>query len=137
MGSCSTGAWEILLTAYPQVRKRLNLDALNLGFFEPGARVRAGGRFHVLSDPLRRPWQLPATLCSPAGNSLTDKLRTAALVAGVVTLSAPKLLRRTETTTASRLRRARAVAGVRCPVLAAAFRRHPARPRPGRLVAAF
>ena len=98
--------FQILLTAYPQVRKRLNLDALNLGFFEPGARVRAGGRFHALSDPLRRPWQLPATLCSPVG-TLTDKLRTAALVAGVVTLSAPKLLRRTETTTASRLRRAR------------------------------
>lgn len=29
--------FQILLTAYPQVRKRIDVDALGLAYFEPGA----------------------------------------------------------------------------------------------------
>ncbi len=47
--------FQILLTAYPQVQRRLDLDALGISRFEPGAIVRRDGRMHRVSDPLRRP----------------------------------------------------------------------------------
>src|SRR6478736_9195090 len=47
--------FQILLTSYPQVQQRLDVDALDLGMFEPGAVVRAHGEFHHVSDPLRSP----------------------------------------------------------------------------------
>ena len=43
--------FQILLCAYPQVRARLDLEALELGLFEPGAVVRSGTGMHRLSDP--------------------------------------------------------------------------------------
>jgi phytoene dehydrogenase-like protein len=105
--------FQILLTAYPQVRKRVALDRLQPGYFEPGARVMTGGQLRTLSDPLRRPLSLPATLSSPVG-TLADKLRTARLVLDVLAHRAPDLLRRPEMTTAARL----AAAGFSAPFIA-------------------
>ena len=78
--------FQILLTAYPQVRKRIDVDALGLGHFEPGAVVRTATGMHRVSDPLRRPKELPRTLLSPVG-SIADKLRAARLVLDVRTHS--------------------------------------------------
>src|SRR4051794_17308559 len=97
--------FQILLTAYPEVQRRLDLDALELRRFEPGAVVRVGGRFHRVADPLRRPGRIVETLTAPIG-SFGDKLRLARLVADVRTHSVPDLLRRPDTTTAERLARA-------------------------------
>lgn len=97
--------FQILLTAYPQVRHRLDLDALDLGYFEPGALVRVDGRFSRVGDPLRRPLQIPETVAAPIG-TFADKVRLARLVLDVCTHSVPALLRRPETTTAQRLARA-------------------------------
>jgi phytoene dehydrogenase-like protein len=97
--------FQIVLTAYPQIRQRLDLEALGIGCFEPGAVVRAHGGFHRVSDPLRRPLRLPATLAAPIG-SLADKVRLARLVLDVRTHSVPSLLRRPDTTTLERLRAA-------------------------------
>ena len=94
--------FQILLTSYPQVRQRLDLDALDLGFFEPGALVRVRGGFHRVSDPLRRPLQIPETITAPIG-TLADKARLVRMVLDVRTTSVPKLLRRPERTTAQRL----------------------------------
>lgn len=49
---------------YPQVRKRIDVDALGLAHFEPGAVVRTPTGMHRVSDPLRRPKALPRTLLS-------------------------------------------------------------------------
>jgi phytoene dehydrogenase-like protein len=97
--------FQILLTAYPQVQQRLDLEALDVHHFEPGALVRVHDRFHRVSDPLRRPRESVRTLNAPIG-SLADKLRLVRLVLDVRTHSVPDLLRRTEMTTATRLRRA-------------------------------
>ncbi len=98
--------FQILLTAYPEVRQRLDLDALGLGNFEPGALVRLDGTFHRVADPRRRPLSIPRTLTSPIGTA-ADKIRLLRLVLDVRRHSVPELLRRPETTTAERL----AVAG--------------------------
>jgi phytoene dehydrogenase-like protein len=98
--------FQILLTAYPQVKQRLDLDALGLAKFQPGAIVRlADGGMHRVSDPLRRPLDAPATLTSPVG-TLKDKLLTARLLADVSLGDPRKLLRRPERSTADRLARA-------------------------------
>jgi phytoene dehydrogenase-like protein len=97
--------FQVLLTAYPEARALLDLDALALGSFCPGALVRSGGRFHRLSDPWRRPQHLVATLRAGVGG-LGDKLRVARLTAEIGRPTLEELLERPETTTLERLRRA-------------------------------
>lgn len=97
--------FQILLSAYPQVKARLDLEALELGMFEPGALVRSGAGMHRLSDPLRRPWLLAGTLGAPVGGA-RDKVRAAMLVADVLLHPVAELLRREDISTAERLSRA-------------------------------
>ena len=66
--------FQVLLTAYPACRELLDYEALRLRPFEPGAVVRVGGSFSILSDPWRRPNRAFQTAISPVG-SLGDKLR--------------------------------------------------------------
>lgn len=94
--------FQIVLTAYPQVQQRLDVDALALGRFEPGAMVRVGGGFHRVSDPMRRPLQMLQTLGAPIG-TLADKARLARLIVDVRAHSVRELLRRPDTTTRERL----------------------------------
>jgi phytoene dehydrogenase-like protein len=64
--------FQVLLTGYPEARQTLDYASLDLNPFHPGALVRYDGRFHLVSDPLRRPQDLPTALFSPIG-SLRDK----------------------------------------------------------------
>ena len=57
--------FQVYLTAYPEGRRLLDHDALDLKPFTPGALVRHGGKFHRLSDPLRRPQHLLQTALNP------------------------------------------------------------------------
>ena len=68
--------FQVLLTSYPEARAVLDLDALQLHEFLPGALVRYGGKFHELTDPWRRPLAALKSLGSPIG-TLADKLRVA------------------------------------------------------------
>ena len=94
--------FQVLLTAYPEVGRRLDIDALDLRYFEPGATLRIRGGFHRVADPRRRPMQIPTTLAAPIG-TVADKARLLRLVLDVRTHSVAKLLRRPDTTTADRL----------------------------------
>jgi phytoene dehydrogenase-like protein len=94
--------FQILLTAYPQVQQRLDIEALELGYFEPGVLVRTRHGFHRVADPLRRPTQILSTIAAPIG-TLADKVRTGRLVLDVRRHSVSELLRRPDTTTAQRL----------------------------------
>ncbi|TVR50966.1 MAG: FAD-dependent oxidoreductase [Puniceicoccaceae bacterium] len=66
--------FQVFLTAYPEAKGVIDLPSLAAGAFLPGARVRRGGAWHDVHDPLRRPSKLPASLASPVG-TLADKLR--------------------------------------------------------------
>mgnify|MGYP003343390801 FL=1 len=65
--------FQVLLTAYPELPHHLDLDALDLCRFEPGAMVWRKGRGHVMGDPFRRPGTLPSTAFAPVGSPL-DKI---------------------------------------------------------------
>src|SRR6478672_7342299 len=97
--------FQILLTSYPQVQQRLDVEALDLGLFEPGAVVHTRSGFYRVSDPLRRPQQILPTITAPIG-TLADKARLARLVVDVRAHSVGELLRRPDMTTAERLTRA-------------------------------
>ena len=67
--------FQVLFTAYPAVRQELDLDALDLRRFDPGATIARPGRRSVLADPFRD----PGSLLESALNrevTLGDKLRT-------------------------------------------------------------
>ncbi len=66
--------FQILLTAYPEASARLDMEALELCAFEPGAIVRLNGAFHPLMDPLRRPGSILEGALSSVG-SVADKVR--------------------------------------------------------------
>lgn len=66
--------FQVLLTAYPEARKVLDYGKLNLQAYEPGAMIRIGSSFDVISDPWRNPARLIKTALSKVG-SLGDKLK--------------------------------------------------------------
>lgn len=70
--------FQVLLTAYPAAQRWLDYDALKLQRFVPGARVWAEGAMSTVSDPMREPGDLLATLRAPVG-SVADKVRIATL----------------------------------------------------------
>ena len=66
--------FQVFLAGYPEARETLDYSALELMPFHAGALVRYDGRFHVMSDPFRRPQDLAQMLLGPIG-SLADKFR--------------------------------------------------------------
>jgi phytoene dehydrogenase-like protein len=66
--------FQTLFTAYPAVRRHLDLDALKLHTFAPGATLIRGGHWHDLGNPFRRFSLLGPTLSSPL-LTFGDKLR--------------------------------------------------------------
>ncbi|SEO40785.1 UDP-galactopyranose mutase [Halogranum amylolyticum] len=70
--------FQVLFTAYPMVRAELDLEALDLRRFKPGATIARPGERSVLSDPLRDPGALLSSLRTDEVTT-SDKLRTLAL----------------------------------------------------------
>jgi len=70
--------FQVLFTAYPAVRRELDLDALSLRSFRPGAVIARDGQRSTLADPLGDP---EAIVESALNRDVTvrDKLRTLAL----------------------------------------------------------
>lgn len=66
--------FQVYLTAYEEAGRVLDLDALDLRPFYPGALVRLGDAFHRVADPFRRPLDAVSLFTSPIA-SLTDKAR--------------------------------------------------------------
>lgn len=66
--------FQVLQSAYPEAQRMLDMAALDLRPFYPGALVRYGGRFHKVADPWRQPLDALAGLFSPIG-TLRDKLK--------------------------------------------------------------
>ena len=95
--------FQVLLTAYPEVQRSLDLPALRLQRFDPGASVYVGGRFHTVGDPFRQPSTALSTVMAPIG-SVADKLRIARLRAQVRRGDVRELLRGHDVPTVEALR---------------------------------
>jgi phytoene dehydrogenase-like protein len=68
--------FQVLLTAYPEIHRQLDVAALRLQPFDPGAMVWRGGKGSVVADPFRQPKRLWETATAPIG-TLGDKVRIA------------------------------------------------------------
>ena len=90
-------------TGYPEARRVLDHDALDLRAFSAGALVRLGDRLHRVGDPRRLPTWAPSTALAPIG-SVKDKAVIARLAAEAALRSPDALLDRPETTTCAALR---------------------------------
>lgn len=75
--------FQVLLTAYPELQRWVDVDALDPVRFVPGAKIRKGGRWRTLADPRRRPALLLPTLTSGIG-TWSDRWRILGMVAKVL-----------------------------------------------------
>lgn len=94
--------FQVFLTAYPEAARELDLRALDLCPFEPGAAVYCGGRMHTLLDPWRRPSSIIDGALAAVG-SLADKLRVGAMRAVLQRGTLDDLFARPETTSLAAL----------------------------------
>eukprot|EP00980_Cylindrotheca_fusiformis_P011948 scaffold2830_cov131-Cylindrotheca_fusiformis.AAC.69 len=94
----------VFIDQYPEPQRLLDLDALKLKPFLPGALVKLPFRNELarVSDPLRRPEEAISALVTPIG-SLMDKLNLLPLIFNVRTKSIEELFEESETDTASAL----------------------------------
>lgn len=78
--------FQVLLTEYPEVKAALDLKALDLKPFAPGAMIFRGGAFTTLCDPLRRPFEGALGLFGRPGR-MADRFRLATFRARVALAS--------------------------------------------------
>lgn len=97
--------FQVLLTGYPEIHRHLNVAALELKAFEPGAVVWRGGKATVVGDPFRRPKTLMSTTFAPIG-TVTDKARIALLRLQLKRKDPKALLRGQDISTTAALRSA-------------------------------
>ncbi len=90
--------FQVLLTAYPDAKRLLDYDALQLKKFAPGALVWHGGKFHRFADPFRNPMGAARFLFDSVV-PLADKLQVAKLRARVQRGTCAEIFARTERTT--------------------------------------
>jgi len=95
--------FQVLLTAYPEARRVLDYEALQLRPFYPGALIRFKNRFYRFADPWRHPADGFLGIFTPIG-SFSDKLRVRKLRQHVLKGSLSDLYNRPETTTLQALR---------------------------------
>lgn len=95
--------FQVLLTAYPEAHRQLDLSALDLRAFAPGALIQHQGSSSVIVDPFRSPTRVFDAARSPAA-TLTDKLRIARLRRRLRAVHPATLLRGDDMTTLDALR---------------------------------
>ncbi len=66
--------FQVLNTAYPEAKRYLDFQALQLKNFDPGAIIFEGKDSYILTDPLRNPLKLVGMAVSKVGTFL-DKVR--------------------------------------------------------------
>ena len=68
--------FQVALTAYPEMHRQLDMAALDLRAFDPGALVWRNGKGAIVGDPFRKPTTAISTVTAPIGSPL-DKARIA------------------------------------------------------------
>lgn len=99
---CDVG-FQVLLTGYPAVREELDLPALRLHGFEPGAVVVRDAKQYSLPDPFRSPDRWIEAFLFPLA-TLLDKVRTRALRRRLIRTEPSALFRDPEQMAAAWLR---------------------------------
>ena len=84
--------FQVALTAYPEMHRQLDMAALDLQAFDPGALVWRNGKGSVVGDPFRRPTTALSTVASPIGSPF-DKARIALLRHRLRSVHPARLLR--------------------------------------------
>jgi len=74
--------FQVLFSSYPEARRYLDYDALDLRYYTPGARVASDEGVSTLADPLRAPRDALSSLLSRDA-TLADKLRLLRLRVGL------------------------------------------------------
>jgi phytoene dehydrogenase-like protein len=94
----------VFIEEYPEVKKILDYDALELKQFLPGAKVKLKGRKELarVADPLRNPLDIVDSVLSPIG-SLLDKVKVLPLVLNVRLSSIEAIFNEEETDTETAL----------------------------------
>jgi phytoene dehydrogenase-like protein len=95
--------FQVLLTAYEEVRAQVDLGALDLQPFRPGGMVWTGRSLERIRDPFREPGSALASLGARVG-SLADKMKVAALRRALVARPAEACFRGPERTTREELK---------------------------------
>ena len=90
--------FQVALTAYPEMHRQLDMDALDLRAFDPGALVWRDGKGSVVGDPFRRPGTTFSTATAPIG-SVFDKARIGLLRHRLRSVHPVQLLRGEDTST--------------------------------------
>ena len=75
--------FQLLLTAYPEARKFLDYEKLELRKCYPGSRVWYKDKFHQVSDPFRHPLDGVCSVFNPIG-SFWDKVKVGMLRLGLL-----------------------------------------------------
>lgn len=96
--------FQVLLTAYPEAKRYLDYDALNLKTFDPGALIypKDGDPF-TIADPIRQPLKVLNMLFSPVG-TFGDKLKIYSWNNQLKKTAVEDLFRKPETTSLKFLR---------------------------------
>lgn len=94
--------FQVLLTAYPAVRRWLDADALDLRPFAPGVVIHRRGRTVRLADPFRAPVAAARSLLSPTVTPL-DALRLLVWRRAILVRDGRRVAARPQVTTAERL----------------------------------
>lgn len=94
--------FQVLLTAYPEAQRSLDLAALRIQPFAKGARVFLGGKFHTVLDPREQLLRAMGRVFNPVG-TVADKLRVLKLLHRARAGSLDQLFAREETTALARL----------------------------------
>ncbi len=94
--------FQVALTAYPEMHRQLDMTALDLQAFDPGALVWRNGKGSVVADPFRMPRATLETATAPIG-SIFDKARIARLRHRVRSVHPVKLLQSDDITTTESL----------------------------------
>ena len=90
--------FQVLLTQYPETRKWLDYDALDLKAFDPGAFVLNRRGKHQIMDPSRKPTAAFRTLLAPVGG-LPDKFKMLSLKTRLQSMSLEDIFAQPEVST--------------------------------------
>ena len=95
--------FQVLLTAYPEAKRYLDYEKLDLGYFAPGAKVFEGNRNYTVTDPIREISSAFTMLFSPVG-TLSDKWKMWQLKNRVLRTSPEEVFEQSSLTTLDYLR---------------------------------